>query len=93
MPDNVSAGELEDFIQRLVPDDDAVWPRAQQYVDDIPVAARKFAPGKTLRAQIHAWLATRAEPRKMGAAIGVGDLNATDPLATQFVDWLQRLFG
>ena len=93
MPDNASAGELENFIQKLVPADDPVWPRAQRYIDDIPAADRKFATGKTLRAEIHAWLATRADPRKMGAAIGAGDLNATDPLARQFVGWLRRLFG
>ena len=92
MPDNGSAGELEDFIQRLLPTGDPVWPRAQRYIDEIPDAHRKFAAGKTLRAQIHAWLATREEPRKMGAAIGAGDLNVTHPLATQFVDWLRRLF-
>ena len=93
MPDNASAGELENFIQKLVPADNPVWPRAQRYIDDIPAADRKFTTGKTLRAEIHAWLATRADPRKMGAAIGAGDLNATDPLARQFVGWLRRLFG
>lgn len=93
MPDNESAGELEDFIRRLLPPGDPVWPRAQRYIDGISEAERKFSPGKTLRATIHAWLATRAEPRKMGAAIRAGDLNAADPLAGQFVDWLRRLFG
>ena len=93
MPDNGSAGELEDFIRRLLPAADPVWPRAQRYIDDIPEADRKFATGRILRAKIHAWLATRKEPRKMGAAVGAGDLNATDPLATRFVDWLRRLFG
>ena len=80
------------FIQRLLPADDPVWPLAQRYIDDIPEAHRKFAAGKILRAKIHAWLATRAEPRKMGSAISRGDLNATDPLARRFVDWLRRLF-
>ena len=93
MPDNGSAGELEDFVRRLLPAGDPVWPRAQRYIDDIPTAHRKFTTGKILRAQIHAWLATRKEPRKMGVAIAAGDLNATHPLATQFVDWLRRLFG
>lgn len=93
MPDNGSTGELEDFIQKLLPTGDPVWPRARHYIDDIPAAHRKFAAGKILRAQIHAWLATRKEPRKMGAAVGAGDLNVTHPLATQFADWLRRLFG
>ena len=93
MPDNGSAGELEDFIERLLPARDPVWPLAQRYIDEIPAAHREFATGKILRAKIHAWLATRKEPRKMGAAVGVGDLDVTSPLATQFVDWLRRLFS
>ena len=93
MPDNQSAGELEDFIQRLIPAGDPVWPRAETYIDGIPADDRRFATEKMLRAKIHAWLATRAEPRKMGSAIGVGDLNANHPLSTQLVDWLRRLFG
>ena len=93
MPDNVSAGQLEDFIKQLMPASDPVWPRAQSYIDGIPEAERKFAPGKIERARIHAWLAARAEPRKMGTAIGAGDLDAKAPLAIQLIDWLQRLFN
>ena len=93
MPDNLSPGELEDFIKQLIPAGDPVWPRAQHYIDDIPAADRKFNKKKILRAKINAWLAARKEPRKMGAAIGIGDLEATAPLAIRFTDWLQRLFG
>ena len=93
MPDNLSPGELEDFIEQLIPAGDPVWPRAQRYINDIPAAERKFKQEKILRAKIHAWLAVRKEPRKMGAAIGIGDLEATAPLAIRFTDWLQRLFG
>ena len=93
MPDNGSAGELEDFIAQLLPRGDRVWPRAQRYIDDIPVAERKFSPDKVLRARIHAWLAARAEPRKMGVAVGAGDLHVTGPLAMEFAEWLRSLFG
>ena len=72
MPDNRLAGELEDFIEQLIPADDRVWPLAQMYIDGIPAADRKFSDGKIQRARIHAWLAARAEPRKMGGAIGAG---------------------
>lgn len=91
MPDNQTTGELENFIEQLIPVGDPVWPRAQGYIDGIPVADRKFK--KVLRAQIHAWLATREEPRKMGAAIGIGDLDAAALPAQQFSNWLRRLFG
>ena len=93
MPDNMSVGELEDFAVRLIPPEDPVWPEADRYVDGIPTEHRKFAPGKLTRAKLYAWLATRAEPRRMGAAIGTGDLVASEPLAASFAAWLQRLFG
>lgn len=92
MPDNESAGELEDFVAKLIPDGDPVWPRARSYIDDIPMAERKFAAGKVLRARVHAWLAARTEPRLMGAAIGAGDLDAAAPLAEKFADWLRSVF-
>ena len=63
------------------------------YVNGIPATARKFRAGKTLRANVHSWLAVRADPRPMGSAIGAGDLNLEAPDAVQFVTWLQRLFG
>lgn len=93
MPDNTASGELEDFVMTLVPEGDPVWPRAERYVEDIPAIERKFGPRKMTRAKIHAWLATRANPRLMGAAIGAGDLDADQALATAFVGWLRRLFG
>ena len=93
MPDNRSQGELEDFVAELIPEGDPVWPLADRYVREIPPDARKFKPGKILRASIHAWLATRKEPRKMGAAITVGDLNATAPLARTFAEWLRAVFS
>lgn len=93
MPNNQESGELEDFVAGMIPKNDAVWPLSKKYVNDIPDYARKFRQGKTLRAKVHSWLATREEPRKMGAAIGAGDLNVAAPEAVRFVDWLRRLFG
>ena len=66
MPNNMSSGELEDFVAAMIPKGDPVWPLSEAYVDDIPVADRKFKPGKTLRAKVHSWLATREEPRTNG---------------------------
>ena len=93
MPNNVSAGQVEEFVASMIPNDDPVWPRSEAYVDGIPVADRKFSTGKTLRAKVHSWLATRAEPRKMGAAIGARDLSVGAPDAVRLVDWLRRLFS
>ena len=93
MPDNSTPGELENFVAELVPKADPVWPLAEQYIDGIPSEHRQFSPRKELRAKLHAWLATRQEPRKMGAAIGTAELDAGGALAGQFADWLRTLFG
>ena len=70
-----------------------MWPMAKRYIEGIPPDVRKFTPGKILRAKIHAWLAARREPRKMGAAIYAHDLNAAAPVAMMFTGWLRKLFG
>ena len=92
MPNNTSSGELEDFVSEMIPDDDPVWPRAQRYIEGIPKADRKFSDRKIQRARLHAWLATREDPRLMGAAIGARDLRVDGSLSTNFADWLRRLF-
>ena len=93
-PNNRNPGELEDFIISLIPQNDPVWPLSEEYIDNI-LAQRlnKFTPGKKSRAQVHAWLATREDPRRrMGQAITAGDLNATAPTLAAFAAWLTRLF-
>ena len=92
MPDNTSSGELENFVADMIPDGDPVWPPSQQYINSIPTPHRKFAPGKTLRAQIHAWLAVREDPRQMGLAIRTRDLAINNPLSQTFLRWLANLF-
>ena len=93
MPDNVALGELEGFVAEMIAEDDRVWPLSRRYVDQIPLTERRFAEGKTLRAQIHAWLATREDPRQMGLAIGAGDLQVNGPLPQTFLAWLARLLA
>ena len=93
MPDNQSPGELEDFIAKMIPSNDPVWPMSTRYVDGIPIRNRKFKEGKVLKARIHAWLAVRAEPRPMGRAITTRDLDIDGDLCQRFVAWITRLFG
>lgn len=92
MPDNESAGELEDFVARMIPGDDSVWPLSRDYIDGIPVADRRFTESKTQRAKVHAWLAAREDPRQMGQAIRARDLEVDGELCEKFVAWLRRLF-
>ena len=93
MPDNGSPGEIEDFVARLIPRRDPLWPRAERYIDDIPADLRKFSSKKTSRAKLYAWLATRKSPRQMGQAVYVGDLDTDRPIATTFCEWLTTTFG
>lgn len=93
MPNNESPGELENFLAEMIPEDDAVWPLARAYINGIPPDHREFQEGKTLRAQIHAWLAAREDPRPPGLAIGTHDLEIGRPLCVRFTAWLRQLFG
>ena len=93
MPDNSSQGELEDFVAQMIPACDPVWPLSQDYIEGIPAAARKFSEKKKLRAQVHAWLAAREDPRRMGEAIRTRDLAVDGALCQDFVAWLPALFG
>ena len=92
MPDNSSTGELEDFVGSMIPSGDPVWPLSEAYIEGIPPAERKFGPGKIQRAKVHAWLATREEPRRMGLAIKARDLVTDGANTVAFVDWLRTLF-
>ena len=92
MPNNESPGELENFVSEMIPADDPVWPLSKNYIDGIPEADRKFTEKKILRAKVHAWLATREEPRKMGVAIRAQDLRVDGTLSTAFANWLRQLF-
>ncbi|MCY3878831.1 MAG: hypothetical protein OXF74_06590 [Rhodobacteraceae bacterium] len=92
MPDNRRSGELEDFVQEMIPPADPVWPLAERYINGIPAADRKFSDSKLTRAYVHAWLATREKPRPMGTAITARDLNYDTPLANTFIKWLHTLF-
>ena len=92
MPDNNSPGELENFIEKLIPPKDPVWAMACNFIDAIPESQRKFSDNKQVKAKVRAWLATRARPRHMGEAIGKGDLSSNEPIALALVDWLRKVF-
>ena len=91
MPDNSSIGELEHFIAAMIPKKDPVWPLAREYIGQIAEPA--FKPKKKRRAEVHAWLAARQEPRRMGLAIKAGDLDIETAVCNKFVAWLRSLFA
>ena len=93
MPDNQACGELEDFALPMIRENDKVWPLSECYIEGVPTLERKFVPEKISKAKVHAWLATKKEPGRLGAAVGVGDLDVNVPVCKGFLGWLMRLFG
>ena len=93
MPDNQSHGELEDFARLMIRQNDTMWPRSDGYIESVPIPDRRFVPDKINKAKVHAWLATKKEPGRLGAAVGAGHLDVTGPLCKNFLYWLTRLFG
>ena len=93
MPDNTSSGEVEDFVMKMMPVNDVVWPIANEYINGLPAATRKFEETKIEKERLYAWLATRREPSRMGSAIGHLDLEVNGPLCRDFLAWLAGVFG
>lgn len=98
MPDNQSAGLLENFLRGLIPDEDALIKLAEQSIARIPSEQRLFSAEKTPKALMHTWLAWQQEPGyPFGTAISSGYLKPAllttkNPVTINFVNWLRRTF-
>jgi hypothetical protein len=93
MPDNQNAGVLEDFVAALIPDQDALMPLVDGFLDEIPQQHRRFEPIARPKARIHSWLAIQEQPGKpMGQAITARYLDPMRPQVEPFLQWLRRLF-
>ena len=93
MPDNTLPGALEDFLCRLIPDDDPTW----TFADETVVMARHLeAPCKEkdhVKSRLHTWLAWREEPgTPFGIAMKSGYFGKGSDEALRFVAWFHRLF-
>lgn len=94
MPDNEHAGELEDFIREMIPNNsDQLWPLAESYITQVIRTEQRFRSGKRLRAEIHAWLAVQNEPSLPGFAIREEILSVTGDLARRYGKWMERVFS
>lgn len=93
MPDNRVEGMLEDFLLRLIREDDPLVALAADAVDGIPEAARPFALAHRSKAAVHTWLAWQEEPgTALGHAITKRYLDPTRNPAPAFRAWLLELF-
>ena len=94
MPNNQLPGKLEDFVSYLIPDDDLLAPKADYILQEIEGAGlNKYSLAHHQKAFIHTWLAWQENPgQPMGTAITVQALRYDQPLAQDFIQWLNLLF-
>lgn len=91
MPDNKTPGILEDFLDSLIPQSDALRAHARCSVDSLP--EQRFSDNDRPKALIHTWLAWQKEPgRPYGTAITARFLNPNLSQANVLASWLERLF-
>lgn len=90
MPDNRSEGMLEDFVARLIREDDDMLPSVDRFLRSIPANQRRFKKQHEPKARIHLWLAVSERPgRPMGQAIKADrQLDANSAEVQPFLDWL-----
>lgn len=93
MPDNTHRGELEDFLRKLVPRQDGVWPLARSYVQQARQAMSSQRPPKRAKAEIHAWLAAVTGGMPMGRSVGTGAFNVNYSAAKKLLRWLEDVFA
>ncbi len=95
MPDNISAGMLENFIHQLIPANDDLWPHAVAAVKGImDLGKHKFPDEHKIKAEANTWLAWQPEPGvNFGIAIAKNYLDPNCELGLAFFDWLRRLFS
>lgn len=101
MPDNVLEGELEHFLELLVPrkEDNPLWSRVMDALngmppeDSFPDYAKRFKEQDRRKALIHTWLAWQEEPGKpLGQALTARYFDAHAPHALVFINWIRQLF-
>jgi hypothetical protein len=95
MPDNNTAGILEDFVSLLIPAGDLLLNEVDCSLDGIEAKKlNKYKDTHKAKARIHTWLAWQQEPgTPMGQAITKTYLDTNQQLCRSFVDWVNRLFN
>lgn len=95
MPNNQLPGMLEDFVAHLIPDGDALLPKAEAILSEIEHENLNcYSSIHHPKALIHTWLAWQETPgRPMGLSITAQVLLHNATVAIAFTDWLNRLFA
>ncbi len=94
MPDNISPGALEIFLQALVNPGDPLWPIADVSTTKAENTDRRFAVNDGMKARLHTWLAWQPNPDAgIGPAIDKGFLDPMSSAADTFVAWFEQTFA
>ena len=93
MPDNDQPGQLEDFVLRMVPDDDPVEQPAREFIGDLPKELVDNASHRAAKHIAHAWLSAYYPGWSFDDALRNGQLvfSDDDPVFGAFKRWLERL--
>ncbi|MBA7474166.1 hypothetical protein ES707_09514 [subsurface metagenome] len=91
MPDNRLPGMIEDFLAFLIPENDPLLPRVDNFLNEITGELRLFPDIHLPKARMHSWLAIQEQPGKpYGLAITTKYLKADSQTVEPFVAWLKR---
>lgn len=93
MPDNAQPGRLEEFIEKLIPPKDPVWPHAQEATTQALALGAKLREQDHVKGALHAWLAWQENPgQPFGTALFTHVLRHDSQEALRFVDWFKQCF-
>ena len=93
MPDNQREGAVEQFLEDLVDDEDALFPIAERSTAEARRNGAEFPAAKYRKAVLHAWLAWQKAPGlPYGTAVKAQFFRNDSPAALAFVDWYRRVF-
>lgn len=95
MPDNSTAGMIEDFAAVLIPEGDDLIPLADKALQHLEAGnMNRYKLAHHAKARIHTWLAWQETPgTPMGLAITKKYLTTDPPICQKFVDWINCLFN
>ena len=93
MPDNHNPGQLEDFVLRLVPDDDPAKAPAQDYIAGLPEEHFQLSDHRVAKHVAHSWLSAYYPGWSFEDALMNGQMDdlSNDAVGAEFLDWLSRL--
>lgn len=94
MPNNNLNGMLEDFINFLVPPDDALFPIINENLNEIErKQLNKYKLIHKSKAIVHSWLSVQEDPgTPMGLSITKRYLTTDDNICKKIIGWLNDLY-